>query len=105
MLASLQRVALGDALTPASRELLQRWLRASTTGGKRLKAGLPAGWQIGDKTGTGDGSSNDIGIVWPPNRAPLIVTAYLTRSSASFEARNAALAQVGRLLPLVVGGA
>ena len=103
MLASLGKVALGDALAPPSRELLVRWLRANTTGDTRLKAGLPAGWAIGDKTGAGDGTTNDIGIVWPPaGRAPLLVTAYLTRSSASFEARNAALAQVGRLLPMIV---
>jgi beta-lactamase class A len=108
MLASLQRVALGDALTSASRDTLQRWLRANTTGKTRLEAGLPAGWAIGDKTGSSDndghgGSTNDIGVVWPPGRAPLLVTAYLTRSSASSVARNATLARVGALLPLIVG--
>lgn len=101
MLHSLQRVALGDALSPTSRDLLLRWMRANTTGETRLKAGLPAGWTTGDKTGAGDGTSNDIAVVSPPNRAPLLVTAYLTRSSASFEARNATLAQVGALLPLI----
>lgn len=109
MLASLQRVALGDALTPASRDTLQRWLRANTTGETRLKAGLPAGWTIGDKTGASDddghgGTSNDIAVVWPPGRAPMLVTAYLTGSSAPFAARNATLAQVGRLLPPIVAG-
>ena len=108
MLASLQRVALGDALSPASRDTLQRWLRANTTGKTRLEAGLPAGWAIGDKTGSSDNdgfgaTTNDIAVVWPPGRAPLLVTAYLTRSRASAAARNATLAQVGALLPLVVG--
>lgn len=107
MLASLQRVALGDALSSASRDTLQRWLRANTTGETRLRAGLPAGWVVGDKTGSGgdDGhgaTTNDIAVVWPPNRAPLLVTAYLTRSKALFAARNATLAQVGRLLPQIV---
>lgn len=110
MLASLQRVTLGDALSPASRATLLRWLRANTTGETRLKAGLPAGWLIGDKTGTSDGdaqtggTTNDIGIVWPPNRAPLLVTAYLTGSQASFAARNATLSRVGGLLALIVDG-
>jgi beta-lactamase class A len=100
----VQRLLLGDALAPASRDLLRQWMLASTTGAKRLKVGLPAGWTIADRTGTAndkkDGaSSNDIGVVWPPGgAAPLLVAAYLTRSSASFEARNATLAQVGRLL-------
>lgn len=108
MLTSMQRVALGDALSPASRDTLQRWMRANTTGETRLKAGLPAGWVIGDKTGSGgdDGhgaTTNDIAVVWPPGCAPLLVTAYLTRSRASPAARNATLAQVGALLPLVIG--
>jgi beta-lactamase class A len=110
MAQSLQRVALGDALRPASRDTLQRWLRANLTGKARLEAGLPAGWSIGDKTGSTDddgvgATTNDIAVVWPPGRAPLLVTAYLTRSRASAAARNATLAQVGQLLPLVAGGA
>jgi beta-lactamase class A len=103
MLASVQRVTLGDALLPASRETLQRWLRANQTGGKRLKAGLPADWAIGDKTGSSDdhGISNDIAVVWPPGRAPMLVTGYLVRSRAAAEARDAALAKVGALLPFI----
>ncbi|MEO6277385.1 class A beta-lactamase [Roseateles sp.] len=104
----MQRVLLGDVLTPKSREQLRQWMLAATTGTKRLKAGLPAGWTIADRTGAASdkndgGTSNDIAVVWPPGSgAPLLVTAYLTRSSASFEARNATLAQVGHLLPLIV---
>jgi beta-lactamase class A len=102
MLHSLQSVTLGNALMPASRETLKGWMRANTTGETRLKAGLPAGWTLGDKTGAGEnGTSNDIAVVWPPNRAPLLVTAYLTRSASSFESRNATLSQIGALLPLV----
>ena len=106
-LHGMQRVLLGDVLMQASREQLRQWMLATTTGVRRLKAGLPAGWATADRTGTASdkkdgGSSNDIGVFWPPGGgAPLLVTAYLTRSSASFEARNATLAQVGRLLPLL----
>ena len=87
MLASLRRVALGDALGVASRDTLQHWLHAKTTGKARLEAGLPAGWSICDKTGSTDhdgfgATTNDIALVWPPGRAPLLVTAFLTRSRA-----------------------
>ena len=108
MLETLQRVVLGDALRPDSRERLQRWMLANTTGARRLKAGLPADWRIGDKTGSAGNradanTSNDIGVVWPPgDRAPLIVTAFLTRSRAPDAARDATLAQVGALLPRIV---
>lgn len=99
---SFQQLMLSNALTPRSRDLLRQWLRANTTGGERLKAGLPADWVVGDKTGSGDGTTNDIAVVWPPGRAPLLVGAFLTHSSASSEARNRTLADVGRLLPRIV---
>ena len=98
MLQTLQKLVLGDALTPTSRAWLQRWLVETSTGDKRLRAGVP-GWKVGDKTGTaGDsGTANDIAVLWPPGGgAPVVVTCYLTRSKASPEQRDAAIAQVAR---------
>ena len=99
MLGTLQVLLLGDALSAASRERLIGWLVANKTGNERLRAGLPAGWRVGDKTGSGyRGTTNDVAIVWPPNRAPLLVAAYLTGSAATFAARNATIADVGRVV-------
>jgi beta-lactamase class A len=98
MALTMQQVVLGDALSAPSRQLLQQWLLANTTGGKRLKAGLPPDWRIGDKTGTNNTDTNDIGVVWPPNRKPWLVTAYLADSQASTGVREATLAGVGRLV-------
>ncbi len=98
MLQTMQKLVLGDALTPTSRAWLQRWLVETSTGDKRLRAGVP-GWKVGDKTGTaGDsGTANDIGVLWPQGGgAPVLVTCYLTRSMASPEQRDAAIAQVAR---------
>ena len=98
MLQTLQKLVLGDAFTPASRAWLQRWLVETSTGDKRLRAGVP-GWKVGDKTGTaGDsGTANDIGVLWPPGGgAPVLVTCYLTRSAAAPQQRDAAIAQVAR---------
>jgi len=98
MLQTLQKLVLGDALSPASRAWLQRWLVETSTGDKRLRAGVP-GWKVGNKTGTaGDsGTANDIGVMWPPGGgAPVLVTCYLTRSSTTPEQRDAAIAQVAR---------
>ena len=98
MLNNLRAVLLGKALSPASREQIQGWLIANTTGDSRLRAGLPAGWKAGDKTGTGErGSTCDIAILWPPGRSPILVAAYLTDSTAPAAERNAALAEVGRI--------
>lgn len=89
MARDMQRLLLGDALKPASRERLIGWLLDNRTGGKRLRAGLPSDWRVGDKTGKGDhASTNDIAIVWPPGRAPLILTCYFTDSKQDDEGQN-----------------
>ena len=98
MALTMQKLLLGNALSPASRERLQQWLVGNTTGDKRLRAGLPAGWRVGDKTGTNKLDANDIGITWPASgRAPLIITAYLAESTASSAVKEATLAGVARL--------
>jgi Beta-lactamase class A len=98
MLADLQALLLGDALSPASRGRLLEWLRATSTGTEQLRACLPAGWQAGDKTGSGaQRETNDIAIIWPPQRKPLLVTAYYAGSSADADERHAVLAAVGRI--------
>ncbi len=103
MARTMQKVVLGDALSTGSRERLQQWLAANTTGGKRLKAGLPPDWRIGEKTGTNKLDTNDIGVIWPPNRKPWLVTAYLADSQAPSEVREATLAQVGALVRELAG--
>ncbi len=98
IVATLQRLVLGDALQQASRSHLTSWLVAGRTGSTRLRAGVPASWRVGEKTGTNDiGTANDIGILWPPGRAPLVVAAFVTASTAAQEAQDAAIAAVARL--------
>ncbi|GIE35141.1 beta-lactamase [Actinoplanes italicus] len=71
---TLHTLVLGDALPTARRERLTAWLRGNTTGDPYIRAGVPPGWQVGDKTGTGGhGTRNDIAIVWPPAGAPLVI--------------------------------
>ncbi len=98
MAGLLQKVVLGDALTPPSRALLVGWLEATRTNTTRLRAGLPDGWRMGSKTGTGArGSTNDAGVFWPPaGRAPIIVAAYLTETTAPEAARHGAIASVAK---------
>ena len=97
MLANLRTLALGNALSAKSRDQLVQWLVGNKTGDTRLRAGFPAGWRVGDKTGAGEhGTTNDVGLIWPPHRAPVIVAVYLTGTSATGERRNATLAAVGR---------
>ncbi|MFC7475320.1 class A beta-lactamase [Dankookia sp. GCM10030260] len=98
MLGLMQALLLGPALSAVSREQLTAWLVGCRTGDRRLRAGVPAGWRVGDKTGSGEnGTANDIGILWPPGRPPILVAAYSTGSAAPEAARSAILAEVGRI--------
>jgi beta-lactamase class A len=99
MLENLRRLVVGDALSAASRQQLTDWLVANKTGDARLRAGFPKRWRTGDKTGTGNhGVTNDIAVVWPPDRAPIVVSAYFAESPATADERNAVLADVARIV-------
>ncbi|WP_081951625.1 class A beta-lactamase [Pseudomonas cremoricolorata] len=104
MALSLQRLALGDALDHAGRGQLQTWLKGNTTGAKRIRAGVPAGWTVGDKTGSGDyGVANDVALLWPAGRAPWVL-AVLSRSAEAKAAwRDAALAEATRVVVSALG--
>ncbi|RJG12160.1 class A beta-lactamase [Pseudomonas cavernicola] len=96
---SVQRLALGDALQAPQREQLQTWLRGNTTGATRIRAGVPSAWQVGDKTGTGDyGTTNDIAVLWPPQRAPVVVAVYVTQQAQDAKARNDVVASAARIV-------
>jgi beta-lactamase class A len=98
MAISLQRLAFGDALEPRLQLQLRVWLQGNTTGATRIRAGVPADWQVGDKTGTGDyGTANDIGLLWPPRRSPVIVAIYTTQAEKDAKARNA-IASAARIV-------
>jgi beta-lactamase class A len=100
MLADLHAVIVGSKLLTPSRLRLEGWMIACKTGATRLRSGLPRGWTVGDKTGTGEnGTANDIAFIRRPARAPLLVAAYLTgAAAASGAARDAALAEVGKVV-------
>lgn len=99
MAGLLRTLVLGEALSPASRDRLRGWLIANTTGDARLRAGVPAGWKVGDKTGTCNRATpNDSGLLWPPGgKAPLIVSVYIAEAKAAPDVLNAAIADVARL--------
>jgi len=95
-----------DYLSAASRETLVDWMVATRTGTRRLRAGLPVDWRAGDKTGTGRAEGmadkyNDVAIVFPPGRAPVVVSAFYespVRSTTTRAEDDAVLAEVGRIV-------
>ncbi|HEV2604707.1 MAG TPA: class A beta-lactamase [Microvirga sp.] len=99
MASTLRAFALDGALSSASRELFNGWLIGNKTDDAKLRAGLPKGWRVGDKTGAGgNGTTNDIAVIWPPGRAPVVVTMFMTETALTMAQTNPAFAEVGRLV-------
>ncbi|HUB91904.1 MAG TPA: class A beta-lactamase [Dyella sp.] len=98
MLANLHALLLGDALSAASRTQLTEWMLGTVTGKQLLRVGVPATWRIGEKTGSGDTLKNDVAILWPPARKPLLAAVYYDNAALDSVGRSAVLAAVGRVL-------
>jgi len=100
----LARLVRSRLLTDASKARLYGWLRGATTGLTRIRAGVPAGWTVGDKTGTTNSCGNDVAILWPPSsvavaprdRAPIVLAVYFAEVRGTDAERDAAIADVAR---------
>lgn len=100
-------VSAETPLTEPSKILLTRWLIDTPTGQGRLKAGVPTGWTVAHKTGTGGyGPTNDIGVLYPPEGRPVVVAAYYHATPASSAAANdAVIAEATRMALAALGRA
>jgi beta-lactamase class A len=112
MAKTAARFLTGGLLAAESRDRLVSWMVATTTGMKRIRAGLPVGWKAGDKTGTAladvmTDKYNDVAVAWPPGRAPMIVAAYFDsarKSSGMRDEDQMVLAEVGRIAAAWIAG-
>jgi beta-lactamase class A len=101
----VQRITTGSLLQDQSRLRLLGWMENTRTGTRRLRAGLPAEWRSGNKTGTGrvEGTTNkcnDVAITFPPRRSAMIVAAYFDSGEYTpqvEERHEAVVAEVGRV--------
>jgi beta-lactamase class A len=99
MAKSLQKLVLGDALPPAARKQLKDWMLGNTTGATRIRAGVPVGWPVADKTGSGDyGTVNDIAVIWPPGKAAIVLAVYTTQPNKDDKTRPEIHGDVARIV-------
>lgn len=117
MARTVARLIYGDALPEAERAMLKQWMIDTTTGRRRVRAGLSEGWVAGDKTGTsiwpGMGSIYvDIGFAEAPPkgdepRTPVTFAAYY-RARETHEgidpSSEGVLEQVGKVITDFVMG-
>ncbi|HWV63326.1 MAG TPA: class A beta-lactamase [Oxalicibacterium sp.] len=99
MVQTLQKLMLGNALGSLQREQLVFWMKKNRTGDARIRAGVPTDWIVADKTGTGSyGTTNDIGVLWPPGRAPIVVVLYFTQHEQAAKPRDDVIADATRTI-------
>jgi beta-lactamase class A len=101
----LRAFVLGDVLEKPERAQLATWLRRNTTGAGLIRAGVPDGWVVGDKTGTGGtfGTRNDIAVVWPPSAAPLVIAIMSNRTRADAEPDDELIARAASVVAAELG--
>ena len=107
--ANIRRLLVSSdtPLSAASKTLLMRWLVDTPTGMGRIKAGVPAGWTVAHKTGTGGyGPVNDIGVLYPPSGDPIVMAVYFHATRESTDAqREAVIADATRIALSALGRA
>ncbi len=103
--AALRAYAVDGAATdPDDRELLLDWLRRNTTGDTLIRAGVPGDWVVGDKTGTGGyGTRNDIAVLVPPGRAPIVLAVLSSKEAPDAEHDDALIAAAARAVAGALG--
>ncbi|MFK0115274.1 class A beta-lactamase [Streptomyces sp. NPDC090994] len=89
----LRRLLLEDHLPEARRKMLGDWMARNTTGDPYIRAGVPSGWKVQDKTGAGGyGTRNDIAVVRPPDGAPIVVAVLSDRGAKDAASDDALIA-------------
>jgi len=97
MAGTLQKLILGEALLPTSRERLTGWMLGCKTGDNRLRAGLPKDWRVADKTGNnGKDASGDIAVAWSTRGEPMVICAYTRGGAPTSRQIDDVFAQIGR---------
>ncbi len=100
MTKSLQKLSLGNILGASQQKKLVAWMTECTTGYNRIRAGVPIGWIVADKTGGASdyGITNDIGILWPLNGAPIVITIFFIQDKKDAPHRDDVIASATKII-------
>ena len=102
LVGALGRLRRGELLSPTSTDYMMRLMAQTETGRSRLKAGLPPGWSLAHKTGTGQvlgevaTGFNDVGVMTAPDGHAYAVAVMIAQTRVSAEDRQALMVQVAR---------
>jgi beta-lactamase class A len=106
MAGNLRSLVLGKVLSPNSRERLTGWMLRCKTGDNRLRAGLPKGWRVGDKTGNnGKDAFGDIAVTWSTRGEPVLICAYTQGGAPTPRQVEVVFAGIGRFVGMHLSSA
>jgi beta-lactamase class A len=100
MVDLLQKLYSGNLLSKNSTAVLLEDLFNCKSGSNRIRAGLPAGWTLAHKTGTGidvsgqNTATNDVGIMVGPRGETIYIAVFTKGSKAKIEVREALIAEI-----------
>ncbi|MBQ1082736.1 MULTISPECIES: class A beta-lactamase [unclassified Nocardiopsis] len=104
MASSLEAFTLGDVLPEDRREVLVDLLVRNTTGDDLIRAGVPEGWVVGDKTGNGGyGTRNDIAVLWPEEGDPIVLAVMSSVGVEDAEHDDALIAEATEVVVEALG--
>ncbi len=95
----LKAYTTGNILTEEKKKILIDWMSENATGNTLIRAGAPKNWVVADKSGTGPyGRRNDIAIVMPPNKKPIIIAILSTHDTKEAKHDDELIAQAARIV-------
>lgn len=79
----LYSLLAGGSLSEVAQRQLKTWMIGNTTGDARVRAGVPNGWKVADKTGSGlYGTANDVALVYPKGgKAPIVISIFSNKDT------------------------
>ncbi len=99
MMFLLKNYLFSNVLGASEQNQLLTWMIENTTGDNRIRSGVPKGWKVADKTGTGSyGTTNDIGVLFPPHHKPIIVAIYFTQNDKNAKPRDDIIASTTHII-------
>ena len=104
-MAGLMARLIFQDMQPDSTKRLREWLNGSSTGDRRIKAGLPEGWTSGGKTGSCGTAFNDVALVKAPSGEEYVLAIFLDRPTVDAKAADSAIAQAARAALGLIGKA
>ena len=88
----------GTCLPARDKDLLRDWMSGNATGDTLIRAGAPDAWDVADKSGGAGGTRNDVAVVTPAGRKPIVITVFTTRNDPGATYDDALVADAARVV-------